>query len=442
MDPRPNTQFARNGDVEIAYQVVGDGPIDVVLVPGFMSHVDLNWEYSFYEVMLSDIASYARLVVLDKRGTGLSSRAVALGTFEERMDDVRAVMDAAGVERAMLIGISEGGAMAALMAATYPGRVASLVLIAAACPGVDAVNEGTRSALLSFVRDGWYSGKVLNFFVQHPANRAIAVDELARFERYCCEPAVAEEIMARNVDSDIRNIVSSVAVPTLVLHNRRDPVVPISHGEFYASQIAGAKHQFFEADFHGSWRPSDSEATLKATREFLTGEAITKVATFDRILSTVLFTDIVDSTSTAAGMGDAGWREVLDLHDAAVAEEIERFRGTLVKSTGDGLLAHFDGPSRAVLCADALRRRATSIGIAIRAGAHTGEIELRGNDVGGIAVHIASRVASLADAGEILVSRTVKDLSIGSGLIFSDRGEQALKGVPDTWQLFAATTIG
>ncbi len=435
---RPETRFARSSGISIAYQVVGDGPIDIVFVPGFMSHVELNWEHEFYSTVLNSFASYGRLVVLDKRGTGLSDRSMGLGTFEERMDDVRAVMDDAGVERAALVGISEGGALCALMAAIHPERVAALVLMAAACPGVFKISDSARARWLGFIRNEWNSGKVLSTFIQNAPDPDVALAKLARFERYCCEPAVAEQIMARNFDSDIRAALPSVTSPTLVLHNRNDPSVPLSHGEYYAAHIPGAAHRYFDSDWHGSWRAEDNAQTLSAVREFLTG-ASAPPANVDRILSTVLFTDIADSTARAAEMGDASWRNLLDRHDAAALEEVSAHNGIMVKSTGDGILARFDGPSRAVLCAEALGRRADGLGLALRAGVHTGEIELRGADIGGIGVHIASRVASLATAGEVLVSRTVKDLTVGAGVVFTDRGEHELKGVPEPWQLYAAS---
>lgn len=435
----PETKFANSSGISIAYQVVGDGPIDIVYVPGFMSHVELNWEYSFVSAILNDLASYGRLIVLDKRGTGLSDRSMGLGTFEERMDDVRAVMDATGVERAALVGVSEGGAMCALMAAMHPDSVSKLVLLAAACPGVFEFSELERENYLEFVRGAWYTGKVMRTFVQNAADPEVALAQMARMERYCCEPAMAREIMARNIDSDIRQALAAVTVPTMVLHNRCDPAVALNHGEYYAAHIPGAEKIFFDHDFHGSWQPADYDDTLAAARHFLTGESA-RPSTIDRILSTVLFTDIADSTAQAAAMGDARWRDLLDRHDAAASELVAGHHGILVKSTGDGILARFDGPSRAVFCAEALGRRVDGLGLSIRAGVHTGEIELRGNDVGGIGVHIASRVASLATAGEILVSRTVKDLSVGSSLLFADRGEHELKGVPESWQLYAATT--
>ena len=437
---KPETKFANSGGVSIAYQVVGDGPIDIVFVPGFMSHVELNWEHEFYSTVLNSYASYGRLIVLDKRGTGLSDRSMGLGIFEERMEDVRAVMDDAGIGRAALVGISEGGALCTLMAAMHPERVAAMVLIAAACPGATKISEGARARFLEFIRGGWNTGSVLDFFIQNAPDHELALSRLARFERYCCEALVAEQIMARNLDSDIREAVPLVTVPTLVLHNRHDPVVPLSHGEYYASHIPGATHAYFDDDWHGSWRASDYDKILAAARQFLTGTTAPP-ARVDRVLSTVLFTDIADSTARAAALGDAGWRDLLDRHDVAAQEAVAEYNGILIKSTGDGILARFDGPSRAVRCAEALGRRVTGLGLAIRAGVHAGEIELRGTDVGGIGVHIASRVAGLATAGEILVSRTVKDLSVGSSLLFADRGEHELKGVPESWQLYAASVI-
>jgi len=430
------TRYARSGDLSIAYQTVGEGP-DIVFVPGFMSHVELNWEYAFYRIPLERIAAYARLTVLDKRGTGLSDRPSGLGTFEERMDDVRAVMDDAGIERATLIGISEGAAMCALMAATHPDRVTRLVLLAGACPGVFALAEDERASFLDFVERGWNTGEVIDFFVQHAPDRAAVLPGLARFERYACTPAVAREIMRRTFDSDVRAVLPAVSVPTLVVHNDGDPVVRADHGRYYADHIPGARLELLRGDFHATWRTAEYDPQTALIQAFVTGEPPRATERMDRVLSTVLFTDIAGSTVLAGDLGDAQWREVLDRHDAAAAQEVGSHGGVLVKSTGDGILARFDGPSRAVACAHALRRRAEDLGLQTRAGAHTGEIELRGDDVGGIAVHIASRVSGVAGPGEVLVSRTVKDLSVGSGIRFEDRGEHELKGVSDAWQLYA-----
>jgi pimeloyl-ACP methyl ester carboxylesterase len=430
------TRYARSGELSIAYQTVGEGP-DVVFVPGFMSHVELNWEYPFVAVWLERVTTYARLTILDKRGTGLSDRPSGLGTFEERMDDVRAVMDAAGIERATLVGVSEGGAMSALMAATHPDRVDSLVLLAAACPGVFSFSDEERTAILDNVERGWNTGLVIDGFVQDAPDQAGVLPGLARFERYCCTPSIAREIMRRTLESDIRSILPSVTVPTLVVQQVDDPIVPSEHARYYAGEIPGARLELLPGDFHASWRTARYEKTMSLTQEFVTGDAPSAPARIERVLSTVLFTDIADSTVMASDLGDARWRELLDGHDVAAAQEVAGHGGVLVKSTGDGILARFDGPSRAVACAHALRRRADGLGLRTRAGAHTGEIELRGDDIGGIAVHIASRVAGLAGAGEVLVSRTVKDLSVGADITFEDRGEHPLKGVPDPWQVYA-----
>jgi pimeloyl-ACP methyl ester carboxylesterase len=437
VDALPETRFAKSGGLDIAYQVVGDGPIDLVFVPGFMSHVELNWEYPFYAAILRELSSYTRLIVLDKRGTGLSDRSLGLGTFEDRMDDVRAVMDAAGSQRAALMGISEGAAMCVVMAATHPDRVSHLVITAGACPGVFDVDEENLEVYLDFIEAAWNTGAVIRDFIQHAPDTPEVTAAFARFERYCCTPAVAREIMRRNLVSDIRPIVPTVTSPTLVLHAEHDPLVSVDHARFYGERIPGARLEVLPGTHHGSWRAADYEPFWDLEREFLTGAA--PPSRVDRVLSTVLFTDIADSTVLASDLGDARWRELLDGHDAAAAQEVAGHGGVLVKSTGDGILARFDGPSRAVACAHALRRRPEALGLRTRAEAHTGEIELRGDDVGGIAVHIAARVSGLADAGEVLVSRTVKDLSVGSGLTFEDRGEHELKGVPERWHVYAAT---
>lgn len=434
---RAVTKYAKSGELSIAYQTVGDGD-DLVFVPGFMSHVELNWEYAFYSAMLERLASFTRLTVLDKRGTGLSDRSLGLGTLEERMDDLRAVMDDAGIERASLMGVSEGAALSVLFAATSPDRVSSLVLAGPYCPGFDPPPDEEREAFLAGIEAGWSSGDVLGFLIQHAPDDVVARAELARFERYCCTPAVAREIMRRNLEGDITSVLPTIAVPTLVVHQRGDPLVEFTHGAHYARQIPGAVFAPGDGDFHGSWRPSDYDETVDHVQRFLTGHAATPTSV-DRVLSTVLFTDIAGSTDRAAAVGDARWRELLDSYEQAATEEVSRHGGVLVKSTGDGMLAHFDGPSRAVTCAHRLRERSNRFGLLTRAGAHTGEIELRDGDVGGMAVHIASRVAGLANAGEVLVSRTVKDLSVGSPVEFEDRGEHQLKGVSDAWQVFATT---
>jgi pimeloyl-ACP methyl ester carboxylesterase len=440
VDRLPETRFATSDGLSIAYQTVGEGTTDVVFVPGFMSHVELNWEFPFMSRVLEPLAEFGRLTVLDKRGTGLSDRSLGLGTLEDRVRDVLAVMDDAGIDRAVLVGLSEGAAMSALMAASHPERVAALVLNGGLCPGAPTPFSAEDSArLIGFIGTQWTTGRVIDVFVQHAPDREVARARLARYERYCCTPSVAAEIMRRNLESDITAVLPTIAVPTLVVHQRHDPMVPVDHARYYAEHIPGATLHILDGDFHGSWRAGDYDESIALIREFVTGEAGHAPRAPERMLATVLFTDIVDSTARAATLGDDGWREVLDRHDRMAQEEIALHGGVLVKSTGDGILARFDGPSRAVSCALALEQRAHSLGIRLRAGAHTGEIERRGDDVGGLAVHIAARVAATAEPDEVLVSRTVTDLTVGSGLTFTDRGEHELKGVPDHWPLYAAT---
>jgi class 3 adenylate cyclase len=433
---RPETQFAKNGDLSIAYQVVGDGPIDLVFVPGFMSHVELNWDYLFMSCALERLAGFSRLVVFDKRGSGLSDRSLGAGTLEDRMNDIGVVMDAVGFERAALVGISNGAPLAALFAATYPNRVTSLALLMAGCPGLKPPGEAFEQTL-DLVREFWTTGLVVNTLVQHAPDPDEAVAQLARFERYCCTAAVAVEILRRGAESDLRPFLPLIQAPTLVVNQRRDPIVSVDEGTYLADNIAGARHVVGEGDFHASWRPADYEASLRDIEEFLTGQRGPAVSAPERVLSTVVFTDIVQSTDLAVDLGDANWRKLLDRYDEICADEVARHRGVLVKQTGDGMLAHFDGPGRAVSCALTINDQVGSLGLRTRSGVHTGEVELRGGDLSGISVHIASRVMSTADVGEVFVSRTVKDLTIGADLEFVDRGEHELKGVPGSWPLFA-----
>jgi class 3 adenylate cyclase len=434
VDKRPETQFAMNGDLSIAYQVVGNGPVDLVFVPGFLSHVELNWDYLFLSEPLERLAQFTRLVVFDKRGSGLSDRSLGAGTIEERMDDICAVMDAAGLRTAAVAGVSNGGPIAALFAATHPERVSSLVLAMSGCPGSRPV-EPAFYQVLDLVREFWTTGLVLNALVQHAPEGADVLPQLARFERYGCTSAVAAELLRRGAESDLTPFLPLIQAPTLVLNQRRDPIVAIEDGDYLAAHIPGARQVVVEGDFHTSWQPTDYDEPLRHIEEFLTGD-IELPAVADRVLSTVVFTDIVQSTDTVATVGDASWRRLLDRYDGVCATEVSRHRGVLVKSTGDGVLAHFDGPGRAVSCALAINEQVGALGLRTRSGIHTGEVELRGDDLSGLSVHIASRVMSSADPGEVRVSRTVKDLTIGSRFDFVDRGEHALKGVPGTWPLF------
>ena len=429
----PETRYAKAGDgVHIAYQVTGAGPLDVVMVPGFVSHVELAWEMPFYAFMLRRLGSFARVISFDKRGTGLSDRTADVATLEQRMDDVRTVMDAVGVDRVALWGISEGGPMALLFAATYPERTAALVL------------QGTFARLdqapdqLAFIaewEEQWGTGEVLaTYYFPSAADDRGMREKFARWERNGASPGAMVAVLKMIQAIDVRSILPTISVPTLVVHCTGDRAVPVEDGRYLADHIPGARCIELPGDDHLTLREGD-HGVFDDIEEFLTGTR--PEPEFDRVLKTVLFTDIVKSTERVVSMGDRRWRELLDAHDAAVRRELERFRGQEVKTTGDGFLACFDGPVRAIRCARAITDGARTLGIEVRAGLHTGECETRGDDLAGVAVHIAARVASLAQAGEVLCSRTVTDLVAGSGIAFADRGVHALKGVPGTWQTFA-----
>jgi class 3 adenylate cyclase len=436
---RPETRFAKNGDLSIAYQVFGDGPLDLVFVPGYISHVELNWDYLFLASPLERLATFARVAVFDKRGSGLSDRSLGSGTLEDRLGDICAVMDAAGLERAAVAAVSNGAPLAAAFAAMYPERVSSLVMAMAGCPGMQSPDPALLETTLELVGEYWTTGLVANMLVQHPADPDDAIAQLARFERYCCTPSVAVEILRRGAESDLRPFLEHIKAPTLVVNQRGDPIIAPDEGAFLAEHIPDARQVVLDGDFHGSWRPSDYDDLLEIVEEFLTGETASSVVTPDRILSTVVFTDIVRSTDRLADLGDATWRTMLDRYDDVCIAEVSRHRGVLVKQTGDGMLAHFDGPGRAVTCALAINERVGSLGLKTRSGVHTGEVELRGADISGISVHIAARVMGTADDGQVRVSRTVKDLTIGSDLDFTDCGEHELKGVPGSWPLYAVS---
>ena len=439
----PATRYARSGDVSIAYQVVGDGPIDVVLVLGFATHLEILWEAEPFARFFERIASFARLILFDKRGTGLSGVA-EVATLEERIDDVRAVMDAAGSQRAALFGISEGAPMSVLFAASQPERVIALVLYGAmartteapdypwAAPA-DALRESGRVFLAPYW--GQDSEALVELFAPSLAGDPAALAFNARMERNAASPAMVGQLFEMFLDIDVRPVLPSIHVPTLVLHRHGDRVVNRRAGEHLASRIAGARYVELDGIDHLPWA-GDSDAVLGEIEEFLTGARSTPEP--DRVLATVMFTDIVGSTQRATELGDARWRELLGAHQEASRRELGRHRGCEVKLLGDGCLATFDGPARAVRCGLAIAGAAEANGLEVRVGLHTGEIELMGDDVGGIAVHIASRVADRAGPGEVLVSSTVKDLVAGSGLRFADRGTAQLKGIEDEWRLFAA----
>src|SRR4051794_27282625 len=440
----PQTRYAESGDTSIAYQVVGDGPIDVVLVLGFTTHLELQWEAPVFARFFERISSFARLILFDKRGTGLSDPVTEVPTLEQRVDDVRAVMDAAGSERAVLFGVSEGAPMSALFAATHPERVSALVLYGAMARTTEAPDypwaspaEALREAADEFIAPIWGRNAegMLEIFAPSLLEDPDAVAFMARHERFSASPRMVTQIFEMFLDVDVRAILPTIHVPTLVLHRRGDRVVNRRAGEYLASQIPGAGYVELPGIDHVPWA-GDSEAVLGEVEEFLTGARSAPEA--DRVLATVMFTDIVGSTQRAAELGDARWREVLAGHQTAVRRELGRFRGSEVKTLGDGVLATFDGPARAIRCGCAIAAAAGSHGLEMRVGLHSGEVELLDADVGGIAVHIAARIGALAGAGEVLVSSTVKDLVAGSGITFVDRGATQLRGIPDEWRLFAA----
>jgi pimeloyl-ACP methyl ester carboxylesterase/class 3 adenylate cyclase len=444
MTPVPQTQYAQSGEISIAYQVVGSGPLDLIVTPGFVSHLDCSWEEPSFARCLNRLASFCRLIHFDKRGTGLSDRDAGIPSLEQRMDDIRAVLDAAGSRRAAILGVSEGGPMSALFAATYPERTEALILYgtyakAAWAPdypwGARLDNAAARD---EETRRTWGSPASVRRNVQGWLAPSRANDErfcewIAKLTRLGASPGAAVALQRMNRLIDVRDVLPSIHVPTLVMRRADDPVSPIEPCRYMVEHIPGAKYVELQGVDH-MYFVGDADIIVDEIQEFLTGERSTPEP--DRILATVLFTDIVGSTGRAIELGDARWRELLESHNAAAQHAIARFRGRGIKSTGDGILATFDGPARAVRCACALRDDVRRLGLEIRAGLHAGEIELMGHDIGGIAVHTAARVAGKAEASEIWVSRTVKDLVAGSGLEFSERGVFELKGIPGSWPLF------
>ena len=432
------TKYAKSGDLSIAYQVSGDGPIDLVFIPGMVSHVEMAWEVPTIAHHLRRLGAFARVVHFDKRGTGLSDRTAGLPTLEERADDVRAVMDAEGIERAALYGPSEGGQAAMYFAAANPDRVSHLILTTTAS-GVSLWDEADRGTmansvaqLVTVVELSWGQGTAFQMLAGDTAD-AFDLELVGRFERNSASPHAAADVLRRTLTGDATDILGAISSPTLITMRVGDPFIPISVGPRLAAAIAGSRYIELPGNFHLSANPELEDDAIDAAEEFITGSK--PVQAGDRVLATVLFTDMVASTERAAATTDAKWRGILDAHDSVARQEIERHRGREVNTTGDGFLATFDGPARAVRCAQAIATRARAMGIELHSGVHTGEIELRGNDVAGLAVHIGARVAALAGPSEILVSSTVRDLTVGSGLEFEDAGTHALKGVPGEWQL-------
>ncbi|HEX7426583.1 MAG TPA: adenylate/guanylate cyclase domain-containing protein [Mycobacterium sp.] len=436
MIDQPQTHYAKGPEGDIAYQVVGDGPMDLVVVPGWFSHIDLQWDNPLWRTYIGELASFARVILYDKRGTGLSDPVDGVPTVENRVDDLRAVMDAAGSERAALFGYSEGGPISLLLAATYPERVRALILYGTGVGSSDLdVRARIAETLMRLRRsiDHWGEGQTIDWAAPTLRDDATARKRMGALERAAMSPKMALLTwQALTQQPDLRDIAGTVRVPTLVLHRKHD-AIPVELGRELAATIPGARLVELDGADHALW-VGDLESVTDEVEVFLTGHRHEHAP--DRVLATVLFTDIVDSTRRATELGDQRWRELLERHNEMTRAEVDSFQGRLVKDTGDGVLATFDGPTRAVLCATAIAERIPQIGLDVRSGLHTGECVRRGDDIGGIAVHIAARIAAKANAGEVLVSNTVKDLVYGSGITFKDYGAHPLKGVPGEWQLF------
>jgi len=432
----PPIRYARSGDVNIAYQVTGDGPFDLVLVPGFFSHLEIDWEHPEHARFLGRLGSFAQLIRFDKRGTGLSDRGVGLPDLETRMDDVRAVMDATGSERAALFGYSEGGPMCVLFAATYPERTRALVLYGTYAkrsnPDQDYPWAPTdRAELAAELERTW--GENFDCSTMMPGTGPVMSAWFQRRGRASLSPAGARDLILMNSKADVRELLPSVQCPTLVFHRTGDLDSRVDEGRYIAERIPGARFVELPGDVHVPW--VDMDPMLDEVEEFLTGTRPTRMGS--RILATVLFTDIVGSTDQLSALGDVAWGSLLDRHDATVRRELERFGGVEADTTGDGFLALFDGPARAIRAALAIREALRTIGLDVRAGVHTGEVEQVSEGPRGIAVHLAARVLGAAESGQIVVSQTTHDLVEGSGLEFDDRGEHELKGIEGARRLYA-----
>jgi pimeloyl-ACP methyl ester carboxylesterase len=437
------THYARSGDAHIAYQAVGDAELDLVLLPGAFSHVEHQWEEPSFARFLNRLASFSRLIVLDVRGTGLSDRATDLPTLEEQIDDVLAVLDAVGSERAVLFGLSQGGGLATLFAAAHPARTSALVLFGAYARSTSADDfPWGRSSeqydeLLRLADEGWGTGiflpRVAPTVAEDPSFRVW----WSRQERLAGSPGAILAFLRAQRDADVRHVLPAIQAPTLIIQRRDDEYRRVEHGRYLAETIPGAKYVELPGRDNLPY-VGDQDAVLDEVQEFLTGVRHGRQP--DRVLATVLFTDIVGSTARAANLGDGAWRDLLERHNAVVRRELERGRGREVDTAGDGFLATFDGPARAIRSACAIAEQVRTLALDIRSGLHTGEVELVDDGLRGIAVHIGARTAALAGPGEVLVTSTVKDLVAGSGIEFEDRGARSLKGVPGEWRVFRVSS--
>ena len=438
----PVARYARSGDVHIAYIVEGDGPIDLVWIPPWISQVEYLWSEASLAAVMERLTSFARVITFDRRGSGLSDPLQGAPTLEEQMDDVLAVMDAAGSEQAAIVATLEGGPMAALFAASHPDRTLSLTMYATFArsvwaPDYDwAWSAEERTARMDQCVEHWGEGLVAGSVAGSRMRDPRFMEWAGRLERLAASPATIKRIFDLIGEFDVREVLPSIRVPTLVMHRRDDSFIAVEHSRYIADHVPGARYVELEGQ-DNMFAVGDSEAILGELEEFLTGTRHEREP--DRMLATVMFTDIVDSTQRAADMGDRHSRDLLERHDQLFRRSLERRRGREIKRTGDGFLATFDGPARAIRCAASVTAAVEELGLELRAGLHTGELEVMSDDLGGLAVHIAARVMGCADAGEVLVSSTVKDLVVGSGIDFEDRGTHDLRGVPGDWRLFRVT---
>jgi len=441
----PRIHYTGSGHVSIAYQVLGEGPVDLIMVPGLVSHLETMREHPTSRRFLERLASFSRLILFDRRGMGLSDRPAEPPTLEQSMADVLAVMDAAGSERAALFGVSEGGPMSMLFAATYPERTAALALYGTLARYLAADDYAcglpleVLEAFSELFEADWGGPVAVHFFAPSLADDEHFCEWWARLLRQGTSPHGAKSLVRLYPQIDVRDILPAIAVPTVVIHRTNDLAIQVAAGRYLAQRIPGARWVELPGNDHIPW-VGDMDAIVDEVEELVTGTRHHREV--DRVLATVMFTDIVGSTERAAGLGDRGWRDLVERHDAIVRDQLERYGGRAVKTMGDGFLATFDGPARGIRCARSIADSVRSLGIEIRVGLHTGECEVVGDDVAGMAINIGARVSAQAKPGEVLVSSTVRDLVVGSGIEFADRGQHELKGVPGTWRLFAVTLPG
>ena len=436
-------RFARSGDVDVAYRVVGDGPVDLVYAQGSVTHLEIYWELPQFRRYCERLAEFTRLILFDKRGMGMSDRVPGATTLEERMDDIRAIMDAVGSERAAVMGESEGGPLAMLFAAAHPERTVGLVLQGAEVrerrdddwPWGEATEEDFEAGMAS-ISERWGKGLGMDFIAPSVAGQEWARAWRGRVQLHANTPASAEAFMRMAFEIDVRHVAPAISAPTLIIHAAGDRICSVENARFLARTIPRARYVELPGDDHVPWFNPDE--TIGEIREFLTGRR--EAASSDRVLATVLFTDLVGSTEQAASLGDRRWRDLIEQHHGAVRRELARFEGREIDTAGDGFFATFDGPARAIRCAQSIVDAIRPLGLEVRAGLHTGEVELTDGTVAGIAVNIGARVAGQAEAGEVFVSGTVRDLVAGSGLEFEDEGIRVLKGVPGEWRLFSVAS--